>query len=778
MTMRNKPESLVEGLIASFDRTLHTPEGTVPPVAILWTDQDRVWRPVVSRLRTELPHLFTLGDYDTETRTGPTIWLKCIVDRALSGALPPDVTPILYLPGVSRQELRAGGDCRPAYQPLVELLFRGRAWHQENGKEWSVEAFLVADEGLGLEVARDTVTRDAIARALTVFATTPLEGLRDRRLEAHDFDHLTVPDPVRDCLRWLSDPGAFRASLDDSRWQTFCLVCFSTFGIDPKDKDREAAAQRLVQGGGSWDDVWQRFVEAPRTYKGIAALLHQTNFAGGRLPFDGSRLPQENDRSEDELRTALVAAGGLPHLEASARVLTLEREHGHRREWVWAALDESPFADALLPLSRLAALVQVPSAGNSFESLAAWYATDGWRADRATIDSLALAEAPAVRSLVANVVRALYEPWLDSTARALQGHVDREGVTLGRPLAKTDAPGETCVLFADGLRFDVGVMLQEKLEAKDLLVQMASRFAPVPTVTATAKPLASPASDAMAGDSVADDFTPVLTSTRLPATVVRLRDEMRRRGIDVMDGDDVHAPTGTNALGWSERGHLDELGHKLGLDLARHIDDELDILVDRIAALLRCGWSRVRVVTDHGWLLMPGGLPKVALPASLTATKWARCATVRGESQPDVPVLAWHWNPEVRIACPPGIGSFIAGTEYAHGGVSLQECVIPELTVERGAEVARATITDTQWRGMRLRVRVSASVPGLRVDLRTNAKQPGTSLVASTKELDAQGEASLVVSDDKHEGAAAAVVILDRANNVLDRRPTTVGEPS
>jgi len=114
------------------------------------------------------------------------------------------------------------------------------------------------------------------------------------------------------------------------------------------------------------------------------------------------------------------------------------------------------------------------------------------RADRAAIDSLALAEAPAVRSLVASVVRALYEPWLDSTARALQGYVDREGIALGRPPLKNDAPGETCVLFADGLRFDIGVMLQEKLEARELLVQMASRLAPVPTATATAKPLASP----------------------------------------------------------------------------------------------------------------------------------------------------------------------------------------------------------------------------------------------------------------------------------------------
>ena len=105
------------------------------------------------------------------------------------------------------------------------------------------------------------------------------------------------------------------------------------------------------------------------------------------------------------LRAALQTASGLSSQEASARILALERDHGGRREWVWAALDESPLAEALLPLSRLAALVQVPAAGNSFDSLVAWYAADGWRADRAAIDSLAVAEAPAIRTLVASVVR-------------------------------------------------------------------------------------------------------------------------------------------------------------------------------------------------------------------------------------------------------------------------------------------------------------------------------------------------------------------------------------
>ena len=45
--------------------------------------------------------------------------------------------------------------------------------------------------------------------------------------------------------------------------------------------------------------------------------------------------------------------------------------------------------------------------------------------------------------------------------------------------------------------------------------------------------------------------------------------------------------------------------------------------------LLEAGWKEVRVVTDHGWLLMPKGLPKSELPKYLTATRWRRCAVVK-----------------------------------------------------------------------------------------------------------------------------------------------------
>src|SRR5579863_4421778 len=137
--------TLIEGLIASFREALRPPDGTADPVALLWTDSEAQWLPLLPALRAVVPALYALGKYDRATRTGPAIWLKCIVERTLPEASQPGETPVLYLPRVSRQVLRAAGDCPPSLQPLVELQYRGRVWHQPNGQDWSVRAFLVSE---------------------------------------------------------------------------------------------------------------------------------------------------------------------------------------------------------------------------------------------------------------------------------------------------------------------------------------------------------------------------------------------------------------------------------------------------------------------------------------------------------------------------------------------------------------------------------------------------------------------------------------------------------
>ena len=65
---------------------------------------------------------------------------------------------------------------------------------------------------------------------------------------------------------------------------------------------------------------------------------------------------------------------------------------------------------------------------------------------------------------------------------------------------------------------------------------------------------------------------------------------------------------------WTETGEIDHRGHDVGVRLVEFLDDELDRLAGRIRELLDAGWTRVNVVTDHGWMLLPGGMEKVELP--------------------------------------------------------------------------------------------------------------------------------------------------------------------
>lgn len=776
---RRSPPSHAKGLLdqleKSFLHALRSGEGEAAPVALLWADADKQWAALVARLQTALPHLFVLGTYDAAKRTGPAIWLRCVVDRVLEDvALEPGVVPILYLPGVARQSLRAGDECPREVQPLVELQYRGRVWHQKNGRDWSVEAFLVSEDGLQLDVAQDAKTREAAQRSLPLLAETPLDGLRGHRLEADDFDRLAVSDPTRDLLRWMGSGDGLRNTEGEARWKAFCGVCNSDFKFDPDKKSPADAANALVEGSGKWANVWQRFKEAPKLYPDVAKLLRDT--ATPLLSRGSERDAGGNTKAEQELRVGLEALANKPHANALAEVAALDAAHGKRREWVWAELGESPLARALAPLAKLAAAAANTLGGATVDAAVAAYVNDGWRCDRAALEALASVKQPAEVALVQHLVRALYLPWLDASARHFQGLIDGAENAVRAKVTGSQYEKDACLMFVDGLRYDVAGMLAERLEAKGYRVRLNHRLAPLPTVTSTAKPFATLSHDKLEGGEDIVDFNPRFKNSSQAATAQRLRDDMAGRGIDLL-GEDIRPKQGTTG-GWLETGKLDELGHKLGARLAAQIDNELEMLLDQVTGLIDAGWTRLRIVTDHGWLLMPGGLPHVAVPSHLTTTKWSRAATVKGDAKPSVPIHAWHWNTHVRIASPPGIGSFAPNTEYSHGGISPQECIVPELIVERGGGGTSASITAITWRGMRCRVSVTTNDPSVRVDLRTNWKQANTSIAASSKEVGPAGEASLAVADDAHEGHAATIVVVDGAGNVLDRKTTTVGEAS
>jgi len=126
--------TLLDSIIEGIEAASRCSNREVPPAAVLWTAAKSEWLPLLDRLRERLPQLLVYGEYNADQRTGPAIRLKCAMDNTLPEIpLPANIAPVIYLPGVSRQDLRAGSQCPRPLQPLVELLYRGRVQNRKRG---------------------------------------------------------------------------------------------------------------------------------------------------------------------------------------------------------------------------------------------------------------------------------------------------------------------------------------------------------------------------------------------------------------------------------------------------------------------------------------------------------------------------------------------------------------------------------------------------------------------------------------------------------------------
>jgi len=181
-------------------------------------------------------------------------------------------------------------------------------------------------------------------------------------------------------------------------------------------------------------------------------------------------------------------------------------------------------------------------------------------------------------------------------------------------------------------------------------------------------------------------------------------------------------------------------------------------------------------VTDHGWLLLPGGLPKTQLHEGLTETRWGRCALIKEGVKSDLLQLPWRWNPSVFIAYAPGISFFKANEEYAHGGISIQECLLPVLVVENTIESGLAPkIINAKWVGLKCAVETENSGKDYTIDIRTKFNDETTTIVISRNKAVIEDKGSLMVNDEA-ESQAATIVLLDDKGRIRDKKATTVGE--
>jgi hypothetical protein len=786
-TITQKPSTLLEAVRSSLARASRYNLGdVVAPAAVLWTDADGQWRPVVEQLRGMMPELLTLGEYNPTKRTGPAIWLRTVIEPTVRAdkfpdlACPNGTVPVIYMPEVSRQTLRAVEECPDALKPLVELQYRGAVWTQKNGKDWTIRALLVNDEdGLGLDVAEDKLTLQALQGALKQLAVTSISRLRGdppKRLEAEDFDKLMIGDTPRDLLLWLGKPASTREQWDIGTWSAFCNRCRQEYDFDPEAEGEIIGGEKLGQRKDAWRGVWERFAESPLLFPGIPDLLRRAKPKILDLFDEKDAWPDENDYMENALREDLLNIGTMKPAQARQRLEQLEAEHQKRRGWIWARLSMSPLANALEHMALLAKRTATTIGGDSADMMAKIYTEGGYLADDAALRALACVKSADDVSAVRSAVRCVYLPWLDDTARQFQACLAAKAIPKAVQQKDVEGTAGECILFADGLRFDIGQRLAAIAGASQLDVSSGWRWAALPTVTATAKSAASPVASAVRGGNLDADFSPEVADTGEKLNTDRFRRLLSEAGFQVLGPAEAGDPRAKNARAWTEQGEFDKLGHDLQAKLVSRIEDQLELLLERVQALLDAGWKRVRMVTDHGWLLVPGGMQKVQLPKYLAESRWSRCASIKDNAHVEVPVAGWSWNPQERFAYAPGAHCFVAGQEYAHGGVSLQECLVPALVFAATGLPAGVvvTVSDLQWVGFRCRVSINPAREGLSADLRTKPNIANSSIV-NPRPLDSEGKAALLVENDSLEGTIVSLVIIDSSGSVIARESTTVG---
>jgi hypothetical protein len=752
----------------------HNSNVMVKPEVILWPDPENQWCDVMEVLQESIPHLLIYGRYEPSKKQGPAIWLKCMIAKVLPEAnWDEDAIPIIYLPGVAKSDLRNVENAVFNFQPLLEYQYTGTLFIQENGREWSILAIVEnPTNGLGIKIAHDNATKEALKKTLpSIF--------QDREVLANktiiDADYLNnqlFPDIIPTILKWMCKGDVFLNTMDSGKREVFTNLCRSQYDFEPDFRNIIAIAEKLGAQKNAWKYVWQMYANAPKRYPEMEDLLRSakpSDLGSGIFALPQESWPQVNEEKEDALRQSLVEAAKLDVHKALDELHKLEEEHCPRRKWVWFEIGKSPLTDSLQYMVQMATAAAAPFPSTSIDALKTYYETSGYKADQYMRKSLAAVKSAKDKAIVISLIQLLYKPWLEKITNKFQALVKTDP-SIFTAQSATDEK-EAFVLFVDAFRFELAEAFMDRISQVNRTISLKAVWSAIPSVTPTAKPHVSPIATAISTHSNINEFRPQLNNSKDLKTNI-FREALTEKHFKyVTHANDIRAEGNY----WQEIGDIDTKGHQEQSDIVKRIDELFDQVQEAINVAFEKGIKRIKIVTDHGWLLLPGGLPKTELNTHLAETRWGRCAIIKEGAHTDLLHLPWRWNPDVFIAYAPGISFFKKNEEYAHGGISIHECLVPILTIEQtNTPVSSAIIREVKWVNLKCNVVTENASDLFTIDIRTRYNDEKTSIVVSTRKTVKENKGVLMVNDDA-EAKSATVVLLDEHGKIIDRKPTTVG---
>lgn len=768
--------SLCNKIIESLKQaSLHNGNTMVKPEVILWPDPDKQWSAIIPILQNKLGTLLIYGDYNADLLQGPAIWLKCMVSKTLPEAQWSEKqTPIIYLPGISKQDLKNITNAGLDLQPLVEYQYTGMTWLHENGKEWTILAFLQNIQvGLGLKVTTDNATKDALISALPRYFEDKEVLYRKPIIDSDYLHSLIFPDVIPNIVKWISEGDQFLNTLTEEKRETFINICESKYDFIPDYKNIKEIVLKLGSQKNSWNVVWQYFSQAPSKHPKIIELLRLAkpdDLGNGIFSIPEESWPQVNEENENLLRKELNLIPELSGKYLKDKLHQLESNHSKRRNWIWNELGQTPLVEALFHIHKMHSICESSFPSITIEEIKQYYIEKGYQADTHMRLSLATVNSLEDKDVVIKIIQHIYKPWLENLNTKFQNILSTDFNSYTKQANGNFT--EDLVLFVDALRFELAVEFCERLQKFSIDSELSSGWTATPTLTPTAKPFCSPLAELVNAQSNFTEFRPQLKNGKDLQTAV-FRDALSEVGytyVTSIKDIDIRKKI------WMEIGDIDTKGHEDQSNMVKRIDELFEQFKETVLGAIDKGVTSIKVVTDHGWLLLPGGLPKQEILKDLTETRWGRCALMKEGAKTDLLHLPWHWNPSIYIAYAPGISFFKKNEEYAHGGISVQECLVPYIRIENKYKPSfTGKIKSSKWVNLTCRIETEDAPDGYKIDIRTKASDPSTTILQAKKPKELiEGKCSVMANDD-YEGMAAHIVLMTKNEIIVDKTTTEIG---
>lgn len=781
MQSNEKQEKIMsDTLLAHIKRSvaqskLYNSNQVVAPKVILWPDSESQWLSIVDTLRKEIPAFLTLGTFQPEDKQGPAIWLKCMVNRSM-----PEVDwdeaeiPIIYLPGVSKADFKEIEEASVTLQPLMEYQFTGSLWTQENGKEWTVLAFLQNDDfGMGLDVVRDNATKESLINSLPELIKKNKESIKPMggRINSTILTKQFLTGIVPKLINWIE----------------YGEVVFKDDSVDYQKKYKHFIEQEyqkkmdyslvldfvrvLGKQEKPWEDVWAFFANAPHKYPKLVEYLGQISMDEVKDSPESS-WPTINKKQEELLCKSLLGLKVKSAEEALHVLELLSKEHKKRIRWVWAEIGQSPFALSLPYLLEMAQLCGKKYNIDSIDTLATYYKEEGYQIDLALKELSQISVSKEYKAVIEVMVDLFYKPWLEKLTKYFQVLVKKNVASIYDTKSPSIIEKADFVLFVDAFRYDIAIEFCQQLSNK-FEATLQQSWSALPSLTPTSKPSVSPIVSRISKTSNIKNFQPQFLTTKA-CTPYYFKKELAEKGIVFLTSPSkIEDP---KKKYWMEIGDIDTKGHQEQAEMLRRVPQLLNDLKDTINRIAAKGVNKITIVTDHGWLLLPGGLPKASLHKDFVETRWGRCAELKEGAQTDYLQLPWTWNKDQYIAYAPGISFFKKNEEYAHGGISIHECMTPliQITLKESAKEAKSFIEEFKWIGLRLQVQTSGVNEDYSLDVRTK-KEDKSSSVLLKKALLKEDNLWNVLVDDYAEGQTAALILINPNGVIIDSKLIEIG---